>query len=120
MSVKVGLSQDVPEIIELLLEKLARQREAPRIIVFITAGIKVDEIEEGFIEHLIKKIQVRLPSLRIVNHIPTLIQLKRDNPEEFYKMYVKDSPYHHFSAYGNLSMATVLAEQINTESAGSE
>ncbi len=111
---------DVPKIVELLLEKLAGNRETPRIIVFITAGIKVDEVEKGFIEHIIKKIQVRLPRLRIVNHVPALIQLKRDNPEEFYKLYVKDSPYHHFSASGNLSMATVLAEQINKEFAGGE
>ncbi|MFA5260922.1 MAG: hypothetical protein WC450_06815 [Candidatus Omnitrophota bacterium] len=110
--------REVPEIIELLLEKLARHRGTPQMIVFITGGIKVDEIEKDFIDLIIDKIQVRLPSLRIVNHIPTLIQLKRDNPDEFYKLYIKDSPYHHFSAHGNLSMATVLAEQINKELSG--
>ena len=99
-------------IASLLLTRLAEEvGKDTRIIVFVSAGVNVEEQHLRAMAPLLNYWHENNPRLEIYNFMAYLLKLKNENPQEFESLYLKTESAH-MSLKGNSLVAMALAKII--------
>lgn len=102
------------EIVEMLLKKIVDAAgENTKVIFLAQAGVNVNETHNYFIVSLLSRVQEYAPrKSATVNLLSELMELKKNNPQEFIRLYNLQYQNPHLSAKGNEFVAQRLKEAL--------